>query len=128
MKTFLRDFVLSKPLPNIMVESAELQQYIKNSAVCETAKFNGEVYIRYPNLFGKESILRNVYFKKNLLLKVTNHYLYGLEALLNNQCEDDRGLDEYLQNPDTATYLVMEISTPLSLQPFYTLENSAAVV
>ena len=116
-QVYLRDFLPSLKLPPLfMVEKCEVEKYIEVSEVL-SATYNGRTYYRYPRLFGESSILSNVWFEKNILDKVTNHYLYCLETFLDNQCDDERGLDECLANPNTSEYIVSNIKSPLAMFP-----------
>ena len=109
---YLRDFVPSVPLPMIAIPGETLASYFPIMA--EFNVFDGRTYVRYPKLFGSDSILSEVWFEIGCLASVTNHFLFCLEILLDNQDNDPRGFDEYAANPD---YIVQETSFPLTLYP-----------
>ena len=113
---YLRDFVFSKPLPALRIDKEDLNQYLRLTE-CKVSTLNGDVFYKYPKLFGEKSILRNVWFNEKTLHKVTNYYLYSLELLLENQFDDERGLDDCLSSPENATYIVSEIKSPLAMYP-----------
>lgn len=109
---YLRDFVPSVPLPMITIPREDLAGCFP--IIAEYVVKGGHTYVRYPKLFGSDSILSRVWFQIRCLTSVTNHFLYCLEILLNSQAIDPRGMDEY---PDTNGYYVQGTSFPISLYP-----------
>lgn len=125
---FLRDFLPGVPLPSIQIDEESLGDYLKSPI---TAKFerttSGKVIVRYPDLFGKESILSKVWFHQSILGNVTNDYLYGLEVLLSNMDSNpDRKIDDEAIPIGHEIYIVRNAKFPINVS-FLPTANSVII-
>lgn len=117
-KVYLKDFLPSLPLPSLyMVDREELTTFFTQPLKVEYKVVNRKVvFIRYPDLFGTDSVLSNVWIRKDLVMnELTNYHLYCLERLLNDPDEDRNILCDL---PGSLIF-VTSLTFPLKMSPAY---------
>lgn len=91
-KVYLRDIVLSVPLPPLFqIDKEEIPTYLGRLGEIRTHTNNvGETYVRFGTFFGKDSPLNRVFVNVRILGKLTNEYLSQLEDYLKVEIKKDK--------------------------------------
>ena len=91
-KVYLRDIVLSVPLPPLFqIDKEEIPTYLGKLGEIRQFKNNaGETYVQFGNFFGEESPLNRGIFNVKILGKLTNEYLTQLEDYLKKEIAEDK--------------------------------------
>lgn len=89
---YLKDLVPSAPLPPLFqIEWDDFPSFLENLTEIASYKNNsGEVYVKFGKFFGEHSPLNRVRVRASIMGKITNHYLYCLEAWLTEEIKKDK--------------------------------------
>lgn len=91
-KVYLRDIVLSVPLPPLFqIDKEEIPTYLGRLGEIRWHKNNvGETYVQFGHFFGEESPLSRGLFNVKILGELTNEYLEELEDYLKKEIQADK--------------------------------------
>ena len=91
-KVYLRDIVLSVPLPPLFqIDKEEIPTYLGRLGEISWHKNNiGETYVQFGNFFGEDSPLNRGLFNIKILGELTNEYLSQLEDYLKKEIAADK--------------------------------------
>lgn len=91
-KVYLRDIVLSVPLPPLFqIDKDEIPEYLGRLGKIRKFTNNAEeTYVQFGNFFGEDSPLSRGLFNIKILGELTNEYLCQLEDYLKKEIMADK--------------------------------------